>query len=442
MFISVLDIAASELAALSPRTVNEIGELSDSDLVTLNRLDARLLQRAQTRLALSAGEIGRRSAASLGSDGLAQRSGFRTPVELVRAMTGSTGRDASTAVRVGVLAVDGHPVSRALLDGSLSVAAADAIRTGLGSPNEFITSTMLTDVAASLCAEAATLDADRLFRRARELRDELDVSGIADREAARRAARALRFTKLPDGMARLSWLMDPETAAVVGAVYDRTTSPRRGGPRFVDAARATLAASILDDSRTTDQLASDVFAELLRHGADADSSQLLGTGAPVVTLITTRDAFDDGVGAAWIEGQTESVSIATVERLVCSAEVQDIVIDRQGAVLDLGREQRFYNRAQRRALATRDGGCRWPGCERPPSWTEAHHIKPWASRGGRTDLSNGILLCRHHHLLLHNNGWQILIENGEYRLIPPGSIGPAQVPLPMPANGAWSRRAG
>ena len=180
---------------------------------------------------------------------------------------------------------------------------------------------------------------------------------------------SLSFVKLPDGMARLTWLMDPETAAVAGELFDRATSPRRGGPRFVDSDSANhrLAQRITDDTRTSEQLASDVFAELLRQGAVADSSQLLGSGAPVVRMIVIKEVLDSRTGHAHIEGHPDPVSIETVERAVCSSTVESLLFSADGQALDIGREQRRYTRQQRRALAVRDGGCRFPGCDRPPS---------------------------------------------------------------------------
>jgi hypothetical protein len=116
----------------------------------------------------------------------------------------------------------------------------------------------------------------------------------------------------------------------------------------------------------------------------------------------------------------EAVGMATVARLACGG-FESILFADDGRVLALGRTQRLFSRRQRRALAARDGGCMWPGCERPPSWTEAHHTRPWA-QGGRTDLDDGILLCRHHHLRLHDEGWRITRVGGRYRLeAPPGS---------------------
>src|SRR5690606_3379848 len=58
-----------------------------------------------------------------------------------------------------------------------------------------------------------------------------------------------------------------------------------------------------------------------------------------------------------------------------------------------------------RALNLRDGGCRFAGCDRPTSWCDAHHIRPWAD-GGPTKLDNLLLLCAFHHTLIHE-GWKL-----------------------------------
>ena len=405
-------------------------QLSDASLLALTDLMGRLQRALGTGSALISGEVARRSSADLGHTGLAQSTGYRTPEELIRAATGGSATEAGRAVRVGLLAHGADerpwlaPVGAAVTDEHLSLAAAESIGTGLGLPTSSVSHDVLAAAAQQLCDEARTLDADRLLRRARDLRNELDAAGIPLREEERRGQRALRFYRRSDGLSRLTWDMDPETAALVGEVYDRATSPRRGGPRFdsVDATR------IADDSRTTEQLASDVFLQLLRSGADADSSQLLGTGAPSVRLVVA-----EGADRGYIEGQHDPVSAETVQRLRCSGSVTPVVF-RDGQPIDVGREQRLYTHRQRIALAARDGGCRWPGCDRPPSWTEAHHIHHWARDGGRTDVADGILLCRHHHLLLHNNEWEIrrLGRRGEeLYLVPPGNVDPERTPHRM-----------
>jgi len=87
----------------------------------------------------------------------------------------------------------------------------------------------------------------------------------------------------------------------------------------------------------------------------------------------------------------------------------------------------------RRALDARDRGCRWPGCERPASWSAAHHLVHWA-QGGTTELGNLVLLCHRHHRMVHEGGWQ-LVRTDDQRLltvppVPPGLVGLARGPSP------------
>jgi hypothetical protein len=126
-----------------------------------------------------------------------------------------------------------------------------------------------------------------------------------------------------------------------------------------------------------------------------------------------------------------------VERIACTSGTVPIIFDQHGQAIDVGREHRLFTRRQKDALAARDGGCRWPGCERRPSWTEAHHVEHWKRDHGATDLANGILLCRHHHLLLHDNHWEIGRDSdGGYWLIPPPDIDRTRTPRPMPHKSA------
>ena len=240
-------------------------------------------------------------------------------------------------------------------------------------------------------------------------------------------------------MSRLVWDLDPETSAAVGELYDRATSPRRGGPRFVSGESEAQEQRILADTRSTEQLASDVFAQLLRQGADADSSQLLGSGAPVVRVLVTAKALGERTGHRRLEAQSDAVSIETIERAVCAGATTMIRLEGDGQPLDVGREQRLFTRAQRIALAVRDGGCMATGCDRPPSWCECHHIEHWERDGGTTNVADGILLCKHHHLLFHNAHWEFVRRGARYWLIPPPDVDPRQVPIEMRSRSAAMR---
>jgi hypothetical protein len=99
------------------------------------------------------------------------------------------------------------------------------------------------------------------------------------------------------------------------------------------------------------------------------------------------------------------VPIETVRGLACDSDLVVLVEDRHGEPLSVGRKTRVVPPAIHRALWTRDGGCRFPGCGRK-RFVEAHHIVHWAT-GGETSLANLILLCSAHHTLLHEGGFTI-----------------------------------
>jgi len=382
-----------------------------SDLALEGLLDeyAAASRQVAAGIAVISGEVARRSARELGYNGLSQRTGDRTPEAFVARVTRVAGPEARDLVNVGRVIDTAAPWFVDVVDGvnsgALTVGAAAAITNGLGAPGATVSADDLLDAAKILVTEAATLPPEKVARRARELRDEMDAAGVIDREAALRERRFLRLTPQSDGMTRLFGLLDPESAALVSDAVDCVTSPRRGGPRFVDSEQLARAEAIVDDPRTTEQIAVDALVEMVRIAGAADKGRVFGVRKPGVRVVVDARDLAAGNGIARIEGQTESVSIQTAERIACSTGYLPIVVRPDGP-LDVGRAQRLFTERQRVALAMIWGGCAVETCERPPSWTEAHHIDPWEA-GGPTDIDNGVLLCRHHHMLVHNNHWRI-----------------------------------
>jgi len=426
----------------SPLTVGVVRAYSDEVLLTVQRGLAAERRRVDAQASIVAAEVAYRSRRDLGYDGLAQRLGARTAESLVQQVTGSTSREAQTMVRVGELMTVPsplHAVGSAVESGELSLEAAEVIRAGLGAADDAVSPSDLSSAAGELLIQSGTLTVEKLAVRAREYRAILDEEHVADREAALRARRFLKIVKQSDGMTRLSALLDPESAAIVVSAYDSATSPRRGGPRFVNPEDRARADALLSDTRETEQIAVDTFVDLIRVGSAA-SPGILGTRQPAVRVIVRQSDLHERRGSARIEGQTEAVSIRTAERHACSSGVVPVVFDSTGQAIDVGREQRLYTRRQRIALAVRDGGCRHPDCDRPPSWCEAHHINEWKRDNGRTDVADGVLLCRYHHLLVHNNGWRVTREGSAYFLIPPPRVDRAQTPIPTQSKSALVRQ--
>ncbi len=432
--------------------VPSVDGLSDDDLLGMQGVIAKIRQRADVCAATIAGEIARRSKHELGGSGLAQRKGARTPELLIQRLSGTSGRDARTLVRVGEMMPNAaarpvplagwlEVIAGALASGQLSLEAADAMRGALGTPAEHVDLERLRDAVREIVEEADTLTVEQIGVKARELRDALDEAGVVSREQERRDRRYLHLFPQPDGMTRISGLLDPESAAVVCGAVDSITSPRRGGPRFVDPDAAAREEEALRDERTIPQMTVDALVDMVRIATFADSGTVLGGRRPAVqVLVAERDLHSES-GVAHLEGQVDAVSVATAKRHICDAGVIGALFDDDGQAVNVGRAHRLFTPRQRVGLAARDGGCRFPGCDRPPSWTEAHHINEWLLDHGKTDIADGILLCRHHHLLTHNNGWRVERSGGAYWVVPPASEDPARRPIPAPSRSAALRRA-
>jgi hypothetical protein len=153
----------------------------------------------------------------------------------------------------------------------------------------------------------------------------------------------------------------------------------------------------------------------------------LACDATVTRVVVTRhhgdfdsrdgDGDGDGDPAAKL-GELDSADLAT--RLRTAMELLPPTLGgARPQPLDVGRATRVVAPAQRSALTVRDGGCRFPGCDRPVAWCEAHHLRHWL-HGGPTDLDNLVLLCRGHHHAVHEGGWRLdRHPNGEFTAIPP-----------------------
>ncbi|GAA2760182.1 HNH endonuclease signature motif containing protein [Actinopolymorpha rutila] len=135
-----------------------------------------------------------------------------------------------------------------------------------------------------------------------------------------------------------------------------------------------------------------------------------------------------GGGSARILGlRGEPLSVATIRRMACDANIIPVVLGGNGEVLDVGMADRFFTEPQRRALAIRDGShCHFPDCQVPERRCVAHHMTAW-DHFGPTDLANGVLLCKTHHTFVHHKGWQVRMgSHGHPEYIPPEWVDPHQ----------------
>jgi len=282
--------------------------------------------------------------------------------------------------------------------------------------------------ATQLIDEASRRTVEELAAAARDIRDLLDPEGAARRFEQRHQNRAFRIWKDADGVTNARVVCDDAGAAWLTAIQDAALRPRRGGPRFVDPAEKAAADELVADPRTNDQLAYDLMMDVIHTGALADAKTVFGTRQSGIRVVVTEAAQQaDRAGraaVALIEETNTTVPAAFAAQHACDTGSTECHLDHDGNPLYLGREARLFTAKQRLTLSIRDGGCGWPGCDRPASFCEAHHIDPY-SEGGKTDVDRGILLCRFHHMNLHHHGWRITRRGrGKFVLHPPGGGAP------------------
>jgi hypothetical protein len=167
--------------------------------------------------------------------------------------------------------------------------------------------------------------------------------------------------------------------------------------------KSSIGQTMLGDTGTTTAAAPATFGTMPKAAADQAA---LGTKA---------------VGRATL-GDLGTISAAEARIHACDCKLIPAVLGTQSEPLDLGRQRRLISTPLRQALYLRDRGCAFPGCHRPPRHCQGHHIRHWAD-GGPTELGNLVLMCAHHHRLLHRSGWQVRIAtDGLPEFLPPAFL--------------------
>lgn len=141
-------------------------------------------------------------------------------------------------------------------------------------------------------------------------------------------------------------------------------------------------------------------------GAYASGTVTGGRERPTILAVVSAETLIDRAAARGVVvGDEMTISGESARRLACDAGIHRAITEGRSVTLDLGAVTRTVSDRQHLALVERDGGCRWPGCERPLGWCEAHHIEEVWRDDGPTDLHNLALFCSEHHHLLHDRRW-------------------------------------
>ncbi|MBM7832039.1 hypothetical protein JOE59_002744 [Agromyces cerinus] len=448
---------ANALPGESIDAQHDVRSMSGDGLVRVTESLAELSRRVQALQAKCAAELSRRASMG-GDDDVARRHGYASPARLIASVTGGRFSDAAKLVAVGEATASRasftgetlparHPhLAFGLENGTLCVDAADTIRRFLDGVAVRADRIELGDAERFLVERAPLVGVDGLTRLVKQLQARLDPDGVKPREDELRSQRGLRIWEDRAGMIQLQGAFDPANGApiklavevLVSAELHRARDAKRGFGASADGehARADGEPDVLgepdelfDEQRTIAQMNADALADIARLSLGAKQAPAALRQATVVARIDA-DSLVTGRGRATIDGIDQPVSVATARELAMAAGISPLLLDHRSEPLELGRAARLFTPAQKLALVERDGGCAWPSCNRPPSHTQAHHIRWWKRHRGRTDVDNGIMLCSHHHHRVHDDGWVITVRDAQTWFTPPVHLDPQQRPRP------------
>jgi hypothetical protein len=242
---------------------------------------------------------------------------------------------------------------------------------------------------------ARTLPVTQLRSTVAHWRESADAERAAEDEERRYERRAVSTFVTMDGMVEST----VKLAASDGQVY-------------ITALRAAEDADVRSfkgpDPRTPAQRRADALVHVCRRFLDSSDRPTVAGERPHVIVTVDIETLEGRDGGKRCE--LADVGRITAEEALmwaCDCQVTRVITDAKSRPLDVGRTTRIVPPYLRRALIVRDRGCAFPGCDRPPSWTDAHHVRHWVRDLGPTALDNLALLCRRHHRLIHHRKFSV-----------------------------------
>jgi hypothetical protein len=231
-----------------------------------------------------------------------------------------------------------------------------------------------------LLRKARDCSAGKFYYKAQQYRHSVQPEAYADGQAKEAQSNWFSMSTAKDGRFFIEGNLDAVNGAAVRGALEPLARP-----------------SGEHDHREYEQRMADALVEVITHGGQ-HNVQLQVTSS-IETLLGL-------VGAQGAEMEFSlPVSSKTVERWACDCSVTRVLMQ-DSVVIDVGRAKRVISGPTKRALRARDGHCVWPGCDRPASWSDGHHLVHWI-HGGSTNLDNLVLLCHRHHRRVHEDHWQI-----------------------------------
>ena len=188
-----------------------------------------------------------------------------------------------------------------------------------------------------------------------------------------------------------------------------------------------------DPTRTPAEGRADALVEVCRFFLDNQQTRAGGRHRPHLNVVVDLDALVEGEGGRVIDGP--ALDGASMSRLLCDSSLHRVLMAGRSAILDYGTSTRTIPAPLWSALVIRDEHCRFPGCDRPSTWCEGHHVR-WVTHDGATELANLVLFCPRHHHRLHQPEWQAkLLPDATFEVTDPDGM--VRCTSPPRADPGW-----
>jgi len=248
---------------------------------------------------------------------------------------------------------------------------------------------------AALLPLAMKYSPGKFYHLSLRYRHTVQAKKVAEEQANLADQNFLKLATSEDGCLMVNGVFDPVSGAAIRSAIEPLAKPMG-----------------MHDYRDRPKRLADAFFEL--------TTKNLTVSMQVTSSMETLLGL---VGAEGAENEfSVPISSKSVERWACDSTLSRIML-KESVPIDVGRAERVLKGPRRRALMARDKHCQWPGCERPASWCDGHHLVHWIN-GGETELKNMVLLCRRHHRMVHEGDWQLVKTDEGYAPIAPSYFSP------------------
>ncbi len=333
---------------------------------------------------------------------LAETAGGPPPADLHTTCGGVSAAEGKRRERRSKTIDQAPSFGEALAAGRIGAEHVDALANATAKLDEAVKNALF-DHSDDLLADATRVSPEKFGRSCRDLARRLERDqGLERNRRQRRDTYLSRRLNPATGMIEGRFALHPELGNQIFGAVDREVAA------IISAGERRGDADFVERRYDRNRLAAEAVGNLVAGG----HQQVRPVEAEIVMITDARTGLTGELHETSVCETSDGAPVppASIRRLMCEGRVTPVIVDTNGVTLDAGRSIRHANRAQRRALRAMHRCCAFGDCDVGFDRCQIHHLLPWEF-GGSTDLANLLPLCSRHHHLVHEDGWQLELDD-------------------------------